>query len=171
MYNIEDRHAAVMRVQRYLHAIREGDALAPPIDGVYGEQTREAVLAYQREKGLPQSGTVDFLTFMRIYEEYRIAMEAFDREGDLDFDTPLVAGARSEQVRRLNSQLSEHAAREQLTPVGTENYYGERTGRRVAELQARFGHKVSAEADRAFLRRLTRELRAWRELSRLLLRV
>ena len=40
------------------------------IDGIYGNATREAVLAAQRRFGLPQTGAVDFETWDEIYDQY-----------------------------------------------------------------------------------------------------
>lgn len=44
----------------------------PPltIDGIYGEQTRNAVIAAQRRFGLPQTGFVDAATWDEIYDQY-----------------------------------------------------------------------------------------------------
>lgn len=44
----------------------------PPVtvDGIYGSATRSAVLAAQRRFRLPETGTVDPLTWDRIYEQY-----------------------------------------------------------------------------------------------------
>lgn len=47
------------------------DFIAPvSIDGVYGPGTRQAVLAFQRYKGLPQTGEVDETTWNSIYSAY-----------------------------------------------------------------------------------------------------
>ncbi|MDO5661924.1 MAG: S-layer homology domain-containing protein, partial [Brachybacterium sp.] len=40
--------------------------LGIPADGVFGQQTRGAVLAYQREQGIPQTGIVDSRTWARV---------------------------------------------------------------------------------------------------------
>lgn len=44
----------------------------PPteIDGIYGENTRSAVLASQRRFGLPETGTVDAKTWDEIYDQF-----------------------------------------------------------------------------------------------------
>jgi len=44
----------------------------PPltVDGIYGNTTRAAVLAAQRRFGLPETGTVDPLTWDEIYDQY-----------------------------------------------------------------------------------------------------
>ena len=40
------------------------------IDGIYGEQTRQAVRALQQDAGLPQTGVVDFDTWEAIYDQF-----------------------------------------------------------------------------------------------------
>jgi len=44
----------------------------PPldIDGIFGNDTRNAVLAAQRRFGLPQTGVVDAATWDEIYEQF-----------------------------------------------------------------------------------------------------
>ena len=44
----------------------------PPlaVDGIYGNRTRAAVLAAQRRFRLPETGTVDAITWDRIYDQY-----------------------------------------------------------------------------------------------------
>ncbi|MBM6939199.1 peptidoglycan-binding protein [Pseudoflavonifractor phocaeensis] len=43
---------------------------AVTVDGVYGPATRQAVLAFQRESGLPQTGAVDGDTWAALYQDY-----------------------------------------------------------------------------------------------------
>ena len=40
------------------------------VDGIYGNATRNAVLAAQRRFGLPQTGEVDFQTWDEIYDQF-----------------------------------------------------------------------------------------------------
>jgi len=40
------------------------------VDGIFGSNTRNAVLAAQRRFGLPQTGEVDFDTWDEIYDQY-----------------------------------------------------------------------------------------------------
>ena len=39
-------------------------------DGIFGPKTREAVIAFQKQFGLPQSGIVDFPTWYKISQIY-----------------------------------------------------------------------------------------------------
>jgi peptidoglycan hydrolase-like protein with peptidoglycan-binding domain len=43
-------------------------------DGIYGPETRHAVMTFQRNQGLPPTGVTDQVTCERIVEEYEIAL-------------------------------------------------------------------------------------------------
>lgn len=63
---------AVSALQYLLSIIGQFSESIPvlPIDGVFGPQTRQAVIAAQTNFGLPADGTVGTQTWLRIYEEY-----------------------------------------------------------------------------------------------------
>lgn len=60
----------VRQMQNQLNVISKGYPLIPKVtaDGIYGEQTAEAVRTFQRIFRLPQTGVVDFPTWYRISE-------------------------------------------------------------------------------------------------------
>lgn len=73
-------------LQYYLSYIGEFVNSVPPIavDGDFGEATRDAVLAFQRTYGLPETGVVDLLTWNSIYNVYLgliRSISPFYREG------------------------------------------------------------------------------------------
>ncbi len=70
--NINDDKALTKEVQEMLYYISFFDKSIPRInpDGIYGDETAEAVGAFQYEYGLPQTGEVDYATWNRIYEIY-----------------------------------------------------------------------------------------------------
>lgn len=66
----------VVQLQTFLRVIAENNRAVPliTVDGVYGEQTKNAVIAVQRLKGLTQNGAVGPLTWnaiVNLYNEYR----------------------------------------------------------------------------------------------------
>lgn len=66
----------VEQIQTYLKVISENNSAVPPVtvDGEYGDQTKNAVIAVQRINGLPQTGQVGPLTWnaiVNMYNEYR----------------------------------------------------------------------------------------------------
>ncbi len=67
---------AVTQLQSFLRVIGQNNSAVPVItvDGVFGEQTKQAVIAVQRLSGLPQNGAVGPLTWnaiVNLYNEYR----------------------------------------------------------------------------------------------------
>ena len=46
------------------------DIPSPAQDGIYGEDTRQAVLAFQRNQSLPQTGIVDAAVWQALYQAY-----------------------------------------------------------------------------------------------------
>ncbi|MBE6655649.1 MAG: peptidoglycan-binding protein [Ruminococcaceae bacterium] len=72
IYRIDREEEAIAEVQRYLRALSYHHASIPHVgvDGIYGEQTREAVRAFQALFALSQTGIVDQETFSRLYREF-----------------------------------------------------------------------------------------------------
>lgn len=64
--------AKVRQMQEQLNAIADVYYPIPNIvaDGVFGERTREAVTAFQKQFDLPQTGVVDFSTWYKISQIY-----------------------------------------------------------------------------------------------------
>lgn len=62
----------VRQLQNQLNTISKGYPLIPKIaaDGVYGEDTANAVKAFQKVFHLPQTGVVDYPTWYRISDIY-----------------------------------------------------------------------------------------------------
>ena len=67
-----DRGIKVEHLQYMLSVLSEYIPEIPPlsVDGIFGANTRAAVLAAQRRFGLPQTGEVDFQTWDEIYDQY-----------------------------------------------------------------------------------------------------
>ena len=73
-YTDEDRRNHIREVQEFLRAISFFDKRIPQIgvDGIFGARTEEAVAAYQRARGLQETGTVNQETWNYLVTEYRI---------------------------------------------------------------------------------------------------
>ncbi|QHQ63033.1 peptidoglycan-binding protein [Anaerocolumna sedimenticola] len=69
---IGSRGDSVRMIQEQLNAVSDVYTVIPKIavDGVYGQQTANAVSAFQQTFGLPANGIVDFPTWYRISEIY-----------------------------------------------------------------------------------------------------
>ncbi len=78
MYSMDNTQASVMNVQSMLRTLSYegeelyyGSALPPvPRDGIYGQQTADAVYQFQAHVGLTPTGRVDYETHTRLFEAY-----------------------------------------------------------------------------------------------------
>ena len=79
---IGDRSPEVITVQYYLAyiALFVSTVVAPAVDGVFGEGTREAVISFQRTYGLSESGVVDRVTWDRIERVYQDTLSTMPYE-------------------------------------------------------------------------------------------
>lgn len=70
--NVGDTGEKVRLLQYMLAVLSEYIPSIPPVavDGIYGENTRSAVLAAQRRFGLPETGSVGEATWNEIYNQY-----------------------------------------------------------------------------------------------------
>lgn len=68
---------AIFNLQRYLRQLSRFDSAIPPVDedGIFGEETRASLEAFQRKYGLPVSGTADAETWFRLFEAYLASVE------------------------------------------------------------------------------------------------
>lgn len=72
IYRIDKREEAIAEVQRYLRALsyRHPEIPHVGVDGIYGEQTRAALRAFQALFSLPATGLADAETFALLYAEH-----------------------------------------------------------------------------------------------------
>lgn len=68
---------AVRSIQIYLRQLEheKGAINRIPIDGIYGEDTKNAVIGFQTDEKLEADGTVDFITWNRLIEKYEASLE------------------------------------------------------------------------------------------------
>ena len=68
---------AIYNLQRYLRQLSRFDPAIPSVDedGIFGEETRLSLEAFQRKYGLPISGTADAETWLRLFEAYLASVE------------------------------------------------------------------------------------------------
>ncbi len=109
MYFIEDKPSAVRELQRMLLIVSQADHTLPTtaIDGIFTDETRLAVLAYQRGRGLLTSGVGDIETFNSLFMEMRRLID--EKNAYLSTVSPesypLSLGSSGEAVKRLNTDL------------------------------------------------------------------
>lgn len=68
---------AIYNLQRYLRQLSRFDPAIPSVDedGIFGDQTRSSLSAFQHRYGLPITGTADHETWARLFNEYLASVE------------------------------------------------------------------------------------------------
>lgn len=74
---------AVRNLQRYLRRLYDSDRsniiFAVPIDGIYGDATRDAVSEFQRSRNILITGVVNKLTWDAVFSEYEELIRKEDK--------------------------------------------------------------------------------------------
>ena len=72
---------AIYNLQRYLRQLSRFDPDIPAVDedGIFGEETRASLEAFQKKYGLPITGTADPETWAMLFNEYLASVEAYTR--------------------------------------------------------------------------------------------
>ena len=72
---------AIYNLQRYLRQLSRFDSDIPSVDedGIFGEETRASLAAFQQKYGLPVTGAADPDTWARLFNEYLATVEARTR--------------------------------------------------------------------------------------------
>jgi peptidoglycan hydrolase-like protein with peptidoglycan-binding domain len=75
------KQAEIYELQTMLRLLAQTDGSIPSVnpDGIFGPETERAVLAFQGNMGLLQTGTVDFQTWTAITKAYRTAQTMTQR--------------------------------------------------------------------------------------------
>ena len=73
MYTDEQRRSHIFDLQTFLRRIQRDQGYARPIaaDGIFGPETAAAVRDFQRQNGLPVTGTADYDTWTAVFRAYR----------------------------------------------------------------------------------------------------
>ena len=137
----------VRTIQYYLNVIAyfNPNLLSPPIDGVFGKETAEAVKRFQQYFGLPVTGVVNtstWNTLNRIYSEtVEFLPEGYSGEyGKLYPGYFLSEGMRNQNVRDLQTYLSLIGKNLEAIPeVSVTGYFGPQTRAAVTAFQNAFG--------------------------------
>ncbi len=143
--SMKDTRSHIYEMQYYLRVIQialgESNLLNP--DGIYGEETTEAVKQFQQEFGLPVTGTADTATWDKIYQEYLKAQESLNVAKSVRIYPigirEIKAGDEYEEIYVLQFLLRKNDMRQQgKSDVGYTGVYDEATENAVKELQRIF---------------------------------
>ena len=144
---IGESGVAVRELQYLLLFISAFNDQIPPIviDGIYGENTANAVRAFQTFYGLPVTGEVDFDTWQRIYDDY-IGILATLPEGYFSPVTepyggiPLRPGSEGPDVSRIQDYLNYISdTYTEIPKVTVDGIFGPETQAAVLAYQSLFG--------------------------------
>lgn len=128
--------AAVSELQRRLRDLGYFSGVS---DGVFGEATQSAVKRFQLAHGLPETGSADGATQLRLRAGEPLSWEAFLQSA------AAAPGDSGAQVRRLQRFLEQTGDFDGCCSGS----YGEHTQRAVAQFQARNGLEATGTADAA----------------------
>ena len=124
-------------------------------DGVFGNSTRNAVLAFQRSKGLPQTGEVDEKTWNSLYSAYMGAVDYLSEERILEEvqtepypGVVLKVGDNGPSVRVIKTYLN-YISRffYELPPLAESALFDRRTQTAVTEFQRIFALPQNGQID------------------------
>ena len=161
MYSVNDKQSAIKEVQRFLYVISQKEKSIPyvSVDGYYGDETRLAVLEFQRLNFLEENGTVEKETYDILYKTYlEILDDVNASENGLNSDNfPLKSGDSSNDVAILNSLLRElyQYYRDLSLPYG--DFFSKETEISVKEMQKHLLEEESGIVSERFLEKLKKE--------------
>lgn len=150
-----------MELQQRLRNISKVHKDVPSVipDGIFGEETENAVRAFQRKFGFSETGVVDFEIWDRINEESKKALFVLSDPNQVisikNEDLPLVIGQIGREVHTLNLMLRRLG--ELYSNFRSENTGDEftaETEREVRKWQKVIGHDITGEVDKLTWNRL-----------------
>lgn len=156
-YSDWQRRDHIREVQEYLRlsALTDNNHRELAVDGIYGDETAEAVRSFQLANGLPFTGKVDSETWERLTEEYFDALTLLSEAvAAQHFPSPqyvIRPGDRGNLVYILQAILNTLTeAWEELEDIAVSGTYDSATEQRIRELQKNGGFPETGEVDRYF---------------------
>ncbi len=172
MYKIYENDEAIKEVQTYLHFFsdRSGDIPKVAIDGVYGEETANAVKAFQESGGIPARGVVDYNTFDALYSAYYKSETESAMRGYIlsSGGFPIKYGDHGSDVAVINSLLNElRITYSEIELDNNASYFSRSTENSIRYMQSVFLLEESGMVDEATFNRLILEIDAERAIGRI----
>ena len=167
MYELLNKPAAIKEVQKFLYVISDrvnNEVPRVTIDGIYGDETKNAVLIFQRLYNLEGDGTVDRITFDKMYILYKQA-----RNNDMSSDYiitengfPVKLGDQNNDVVYIHLLINElKKTYQDIQGVDIKsNYFSDVTKKAVEDLDQIILIDGNGEVDANFLLRMENELDA-----------
>ncbi|MBP3437668.1 MAG: peptidoglycan-binding protein [Clostridia bacterium] len=157
MYDIRDRAAAVRQIQRFLISVLYAEGLFPilTVDGIYGEETKEAIRSFQRKEGLEETGVVNLETWQLLFLRFQEAEEAHTSDLFIDAAFPLRLGDSGSHISLLQTVVNE-ILHEDLPLDG---FYSKRTEDAVRKIEARYGMRSKGEVTKSLWNKIASDYR------------
>ena len=160
MYRYDDRGAAVREIQKYLGGVSADYARVRP-NGVFDENTKDAIKAFQKREKLEENGVVNLETFNALYKYFAEAREAEEAKraagGFINF--PLAEGMLDEFMLVISNALSRLLSHYRIEhTLRQSRYYSKDISEAVVKLRKIYRMKNSAEIDELFYGRMMKDL-------------
>ena len=164
MYELMDTKSAIKEIQKFLHTVSVIVNPAVPriaIDGIYGEETFEAVKIFQILYGIPDTGYVDLNTFDTLYFIYSEAVTDKKRPDYVITNSafPIRLGSQGSNVIAIHLYITELLSKyPDIGSVCRGSYFSEHTKSAVMNLQRIFNLPPTGEIDSALYQRILTEI-------------
>lgn len=153
-YTEKDKISHIREIQGYLRGISHANPRIHRIipSGVYDDATREAVVDFQREYGLPVTGEIDRATWDAIVIEYKNVRSRYGR-GQCIYpffsgEMVLHQGSEGYQVFLLQTMLNAIAdAYDNIIRPDINGSYDDATASAVKQIQAASGLPLTGDVD------------------------
>lgn len=159
----ENKASDVREAQHYLRTISKYNPNIPMTvaDGTYSDDTRDAVAAFQRERGLPETGEIDPRTWDELYKLYKEAALFFSELESISpravGETPLTIGSAGYPVYIIQVMLNTIAQfYDNLKGASINGIYDNETAEEIRRIQTIAGLPETGKLNRATWNALAR---------------
>ena len=145
----------IRNVQTFLRRVSYDNDIPKIIpDGIFGNQTQNAVTEFQRVFNLPQSGIIDNETWNRIYSEYKNTLKKYaEPKRTSVFPSPHFVIKNDDEngivyvIQAMITALGAHLSN--IPEIEISGKFDERTQKAVIEIQNTAGVKETGVVDKA----------------------
>lgn len=153
-YTDEEKKSHIAEIQKYLRTISQTNQNIPTVipTGVYDDKTAEAVRVFQREYGLPVTGTVDRETWDLLFEVYLAVQEYLTESAAImpfpDSSYSICEGDKNYTVYILQAMLNtiaEYYAN--VDSISVNGVYGKATTDAIKNMQTVTGENSTGDVN------------------------
>ncbi len=158
----KDKEKNIYELQSYLSYISDALSGIPKVypDGIYGQETTEAVRAFQKKVGLPQTGEADFETWevvVETYDDLKRERRMPNKVAAYPLELPhLKEGDNFEEIYVLQIMLRKIAKIfKNITMPNLTGVYDDLTSKAVEDFSRIYGKESGGKVDRELWNVLT----------------